>query len=49
MHHSLHMSSFPSVTTTPSIICPGISAFIVDMKTPGISLGKKEDKLGELL
>jgi butyryl-CoA dehydrogenase len=24
----------------------GISAFIVDMKAPGVSLGKKEDKLG---
>ena len=24
----------------------GITAFIVDMQTPGISLGKKEDKLG---
>lgn len=24
----------------------GISAFVVDMKTKGISIGKKEDKLG---
>lgn len=24
----------------------GITAFIVDMKAPGLTLGKKEDKLG---
>jgi len=33
-------------TTDKSLKHRGISAFIVDMKTPGISLGKKEDKLG---
>lgn len=33
-------------TTDKSLKHRGISAFIVDMKTPGIILGKKEDKLG---
>jgi butyryl-CoA dehydrogenase len=33
-------------TTDKSLKHKGISAFIVDMKTPGIVLGKKEDKLG---
>lgn len=34
-------------TTDKSLKHKGISAFIVDMKnTPGITLGKKEDKLG---
>jgi butyryl-CoA dehydrogenase len=33
-------------TTDKSLKSRGISAFIVDMKTPGISVGKKEDKLG---
>jgi butyryl-CoA dehydrogenase len=33
-------------TTDKSLKHKGISAFIVDMKSPGISLGKKEDKLG---
>jgi butyryl-CoA dehydrogenase len=33
-------------TTDKSLKHKGISAFIVDMKTVGISLGKKEDKLG---
>lgn len=33
-------------TTDKSLKHKGISAFIVDMKNPGISLGKKEDKLG---
>lgn len=33
-------------TTDKSLKHKGISAFVVDMKTPGVSLGKKEDKLG---
>ncbi|CAE7433123.1 ACADS [Symbiodinium microadriaticum] len=33
-------------TTDKSLKHKGISAFVVDMKTPGITLGKKEDKLG---
>lgn len=33
-------------TTDRSLKHKGISAFIVDMKTDGISIGKKEDKLG---
>jgi butyryl-CoA dehydrogenase len=33
-------------TTDKSMKHRGISAFIVDMKTPGVSVGKKEDKLG---
>lgn len=33
-------------TTDKSLKHKGISAFIVDMKTPGITIGKKEDKLG---
>lgn len=33
-------------TTDKSLKHKGISAFIVDMKTPGLTLGKKEDKLG---
>src|SRR5687767_3367414 len=33
-------------TTNKSLKNKGISAFIVDMKAPGITLGKKEDKLG---
>eukprot|EP00597_Dinobryon_sp_UTEXLB2267_P004328 CAMPEP_0170074660 /NCGR_PEP_ID=MMETSP0019_2-20121128/11925_1 /TAXON_ID=98059 /ORGANISM="Dinobryon sp., Strain UTEXLB2267" /LENGTH=373 /DNA_ID=CAMNT_0010285107 /DNA_START=152 /DNA_END=1273 /DNA_ORIENTATION=- len=33
-------------TTDKSLKHKGISAFIVDMKSPGLSLGKKEDKLG---
>lgn len=33
-------------TTDKSLKHKGISAFIVDMKGPGVSLGKKEDKLG---
>lgn len=33
-------------TTDKSKKHKGISAFIVDMKAPGVSLGKKEDKLG---
>lgn len=33
-------------TTDRSLRHKGISAFIVDMKAPGIVLGKKEDKLG---
>lgn len=32
--------------TDKSLKHKGISAFVVDMKTPGISIGKKEDKLG---
>jgi butyryl-CoA dehydrogenase len=33
--------------TNKSLKHKGISAFLVDMKnTPGVSLGKKEDKLG---
>lgn len=31
---------------TTACVHSGITAFIVDMKTPGVSLGKKEDKLG---
>lgn len=33
-------------TTDKSLKHKGISAFIVDMKAPGVSVGKKEDKLG---
>ena len=33
-------------TTDKSLKHKGISAFIVDMKATGVSLGKKEDKLG---
>jgi butyryl-CoA dehydrogenase len=33
-------------TTDKSLKHKGISAFLVDMKTPGVVLGKKEDKLG---
>lgn len=33
-------------TTDASLKHRGISAFIVDIKTPGLSIGKKEDKLG---
>ncbi len=33
-------------TTDKSKKHKGISAFIVDMKAPGVTLGKKEDKLG---
>jgi butyryl-CoA dehydrogenase len=33
-------------TTNKSLKHRGISAFIVDMNTPGIVCGKKEDKLG---
>ena len=33
-------------TTDKSLLHKGISAFVIDMKTKGISIGKKEDKLG---
>lgn len=33
-------------TTDKALKHKGISAFVVDMKSPGITLGKKEDKLG---
>lgn len=33
-------------TTNKALKHKGISAFIVDMKAPGVILGKKEDKLG---
>lgn len=33
-------------TTDKSLKHKGISAFIVDMHAPGLTLGKKEDKLG---
>lgn len=33
-------------TTDKSMKHKGITCFIVDMKAPGVSLGKKEDKLG---
>jgi butyryl-CoA dehydrogenase len=33
-------------TTNKQLKHKGISAFIIDMKTPGVVLGKKEDKLG---
>jgi butyryl-CoA dehydrogenase len=33
-------------TTDKSLKHKGISCFIVDMKAPGVILGKKEDKLG---
>lgn len=33
-------------TTDKALKHKGITAFIVDMKSPGLSLGKKEDKLG---
>lgn len=43
-----HDASFGVVfaTTDKSLKHKGISAFIVDMKSPGVSIGKKEDKLG---
>ena len=43
-----HEASFGIVfaTTDRSLKHKGISAFIVDMRAPGVSLGKKEDKLG---
>lgn len=34
-------------TTDPTLRHKGISAFIVDANSPGISLGKKENKLGQ--
>ena len=33
-------------TTNKSLKHKGISAFIINMKSPGVTLGKKEDKLG---
>lgn len=33
-------------TTDRTLKHKGISAFLIDMKAPGVSLGKKEDKLG---
>ena len=36
-------------TTDKSLKQKGISAFIIDMKTSGITLGKPEDKLGFFL
>jgi len=43
-----HEASYAVVfaTTDKSLKHKGISAFIVDMKAPGVSVGKKEDKLG---
>jgi butyryl-CoA dehydrogenase len=43
-----HEASYAVIfaTTDKALKHKGISAFIVDMKTPGVSLGKKEDKLG---
>jgi butyryl-CoA dehydrogenase len=43
-----HEASYGVVfaTTDKSKKNKGISAFIIDMKAPGVSLGKKEDKLG---
>lgn len=43
-----HEASYAVVfaTTDKALKHKGISAFIVDMKGPGVSLGKKEDKLG---
>lgn len=43
-----HDSSFGVVlaTTDKLLKHKGISAFLVDMKAPGVSVGKKEDKLG---
>jgi acyl-CoA dehydrogenase len=34
-------------TTDPSLRHRGIMAFVVDRDTPGLSIGKKEDKLGQ--
>lgn len=33
-------------TSDPSLGAKGVSAFLVDMHTPGISIGKHEDKMG---
>ncbi len=43
-----HEASYGVVfaTTDKALKHKGISAFIVDMKAPGVVLGKKEDKLG---
>jgi len=35
-----------SLTPAPAAYSRGISAFIVPLDSPGMSLGKKEDKLG---
>lgn len=43
---SSHLSSPPAHALLPCFIFRGISAFIVPLDSPGMSLGKKEDKLG---
>ncbi|ELK25225.1 Short-chain specific acyl-CoA dehydrogenase, mitochondrial [Myotis davidii] len=43
---SLHHKRGQQRASRPEVLREGISAFLVPMPTPGLSLGKKEDKLG---